>query len=134
MSVLAIGLVAVLAGCGANGDEAAAPDEPGAAIEISETEFRLSPADVRIDQAGTYTFRAVNEGATTHALALEGEGVVAATEGIAPGATADLTVELEAGSYRLYCPIGNHRAEGMEASLVVAGGGTGGGSGGPYGY
>jgi uncharacterized cupredoxin-like copper-binding protein len=126
LRVLAIALVAVLAGCGADGDEAAAPGMPRQTVEISETEFALSPATVNVEEAGTYTFRAKNDGEITHALELEGNGVEEETGDIAPGASADVTVELEPGTYEVYCPIGSHRDQGMEASLLVAGGGAGG--------
>ena len=41
LRALAIALVAALAGCGADGDEAAAPGTPRRTVEISETEFAL---------------------------------------------------------------------------------------------
>ena len=69
-AVLAI-LVAVGAGCGTGDDEEAAPGG-GAAVEISATEFALDPATIELDEAGTYTFRLVNDGGTVHALEIEG--------------------------------------------------------------
>jgi uncharacterized cupredoxin-like copper-binding protein len=75
-----------------------------------------------VQEPGTYTFRAVNDGQFPHALEIEGHGVEEATEDIQPGATAELTVELtEAGDYELYCPVGNHRDMGMDGSLQVGG-------------
>jgi plastocyanin len=81
-------------------------------IELSESSF--SP--------GEYTIEVVNEGNATHDLVVERDGAdVAATETIAPGASATLTVTLEAGDYVFYCSIGNHRAMGMEIPVVVGG-------------
>jgi plastocyanin len=79
-------------------------------IELSEDSF--SP--------GSYTLEVVNEGNATHDLVVERDGAdVAATETIAPGASATLTVTLEEGEYVFYCSIANHRAMGMATTVVV---------------
>ena len=31
----------------------------------------------------------------------------------------DLSVDLEAGEYTYYCPVGSHRQQGMEGTLTV---------------
>ena len=79
-------------------------------IELSEDSFT----------PGSYTLEVVNEGNATHDLVVERDGAdVAATETIAPGASATLTVTLEEGEYVFYCSIGNHRAMGMATTVVV---------------
>ena len=81
-------------------------------IELSESSFT----------PGSYTIEVVNEGNATHDLVVERDGAdVAATETIAPGASATLTVTLQEGDYVFYCSIGNHRAMGMEIPVVVGG-------------
>ena len=97
-------------------------------IRIDETEFRLEPAEITLDKPGTYVFEAVNSGDTVHALEVEGEGIEEETEEIQPGQSAELKVELEAGTYELYCPVGGHKEEGMEGTLTVkeGSGGSGG--------
>jgi plastocyanin len=80
-------------------------------IELSESSF--SP--------GSYTIEVVNEGNATHDLVVERDGQdVAATETIAPGGSATLTVTLEAGEYVFYCSIANHRAMGMATDVTVS--------------
>ena len=142
-AALATTAVLALAACGGGDEESEATGAgpPLETIEISETDFELQPATVTIDEPGVYTFRAVNDGNTPHALEVEGEGIEAKTEDIGPGETAELTVELKKGSFELYCPVGNHADLGMKGSISVAGGGsTSGGSGdddedaGGYGY
>jgi uncharacterized cupredoxin-like copper-binding protein len=120
--VLLIALL--LAGCGSDDDSAAdtGTATTGEAVEIVETDFALDPASVTVEAAGETTFRVVNDGATTHALEIEGGGIEEETEEIAPGESAELTVELDDGEYELYCPIGNHREQGMEGTLVVGAG------------
>jgi uncharacterized cupredoxin-like copper-binding protein len=123
-----------LAGCGSGSDEAATTDggstTGGQTIEIGETEFALDPSSVQVDETGTVTFRVTNDGAIAHALEVDGDDFEEETGTIEPGESAELTVDLrQEGSYELYCPIGDHREQGMEGELVVgsasAGGGTG---------
>ncbi|WP_448640444.1 cupredoxin domain-containing protein [Geodermatophilus sp. URMC 63] len=79
-------------------------------IELSED--TLTP--------GSYTIEVVNEGNATHDLVVERDGSdVAATENIAPGASATLEVTLEEGDYVFYCSVANHRAMGMETDVTV---------------
>jgi uncharacterized cupredoxin-like copper-binding protein len=128
--------IAGLTGCGGDGDSSGqegirtAGGEPLETITITESEFKLSPATVKVDRTGVYTFHVVNDGTTTHALEVEGHGLETETEPLSPGSSADLRVELpEDGEYELYCPVGNHREQGMEGTLT-AGSGGGAGSGG----
>lgn len=119
-------LPALLAGCGADDEPEPAADAPIRTIRITETDFRLQPANVRLDRAGTYVFEAVNRGTADHALEVEGEGVEGETETIGAGASARIEVTLEKGTYELYCPVGNHRDQGMVGKVVVGSGGGGG--------
>jgi plastocyanin len=124
-ALVAAGAVA-LAGCGgedASDETSAAPGGAAQTVEIRESEFALEPASVNLDSAGTYTFRAVNEGSVEHALELEGNGVEEETETIGRGESAELTVELAAGTYELYCPVDGHKDQGMVGSVVVGAGG-----------
>ncbi len=56
---------------------------------------------------------------------VDGEDAEEQTEEIAPGESAELSVELADGEYELYCPIGNHRDQRIEGTLVVSAGATG---------
>ncbi len=53
-----------------------------------------------------------------HAFEVEGNGVEEETETITAG-EASVTVDLEAGEYTYYCPVGQHRQAGMEGKLTV---------------
>ncbi|MDQ2983287.1 MAG: cupredoxin domain-containing protein [Actinomycetota bacterium] len=145
-AVAAFALVA--AGCGKSGSTDKKASAPGGSvvktITISEQEFSLTPSSVSVPKTGTYEFKIENKGQTAHALEVEGNGVEEKTSSISPGQSATLKVKLvKAGSYDMYCPIGNHRAQGMEASLKVGSstgnggtstGNTDTGNGGGYGY
>ena len=117
--------VLALAACGGNDDEgsttAAAPAASGATQTVSLVDYALEPKTIRIDKPGTYTFEAMNNGQTEHALEIEGNGVEEETETLAPGAKGTITVELKMGEYEMYCPIDSHRDRGMDGSIDVAG-------------
>ena len=124
---LAASIVAVaLAGCGGD-DGSSSASGGGTTIEVRLSDFKLDPSTVSLQEPGTYTFRAVNDGQTTHALEVEGHGVEEETEHIEPGETAELTIDLpEGGDYELYCPVDGHRDMGMDGSVTVGGSGAGG--------
>jgi uncharacterized cupredoxin-like copper-binding protein len=130
VALLALFAVLALAACGSSSSDSGTTGQAaaGQAIAISETEFKLDPSSVQVDQAGTVTFRVTNDGSVDHALEVEGQGVEEETETIKPGQTAELTVALsKEGSYEIYCPIDGHRDSGMEGTLTV-GAAMGGGS------
>jgi plastocyanin len=120
-STLAAAALLLLAasGCGSGGGSSET-------LHVSETEFKLDPATLDVDTAGTLTIHAVNDGGVDHALEVEGNGVEEETKTLAPGESADLTVDVTQGTYEIYCPIDGHRSQGMDGELVVAGGGAGG--------
>jgi uncharacterized cupredoxin-like copper-binding protein len=129
--VLPVALLVSLAfaGCGSDSEESATTGQAsaGQTIEIGETEFALDPDNVQVDETGTVTFRVTNNGSIAHALEVDGQGIEEETETIEPGSSAELTVDLsKEGSYELYCPIGDHRDQGMEGELIVGAAGTGG--------
>jgi uncharacterized cupredoxin-like copper-binding protein len=116
---------------------AASTPEPASAggaatVTVTETDFALA-LDRPSLPPGHYTFHVVNSGRTEHALELEGPGVdEQKTAVLHPGQSADLSAQLQAGDYDLYCPVDGHRGMGMEAKLTVGGAGaapSGGGSG-----
>jgi uncharacterized cupredoxin-like copper-binding protein len=71
--------------------------------------------------AGTYTFTVQNTGKASHSLTIEGPGGVDVTsDTVQGGESTTMTVTLQAGDYEVYCPIGNHRAMGMDTTLTVS--------------
>ena len=130
-------LLGVLAGCGAGGgggqaskgSKAAAGGPVIKTIEVKETEYKLDPDKITLNKPGTYVFKAVNSGSTTHALEIEGKGVEEETKDLDAGQSAELKVTLKPGKYEIYCPVDGHRQQGMEGTVTVKQG-SGGGSGG----
>lgn len=121
--------VLALAGCGGNGDDSAGgsttaattAQAAGKPVTVSLVDFALEPKTVQLDAPGTYTFQVTNDGQAQHALEIDGNGVEEETDTLGPGESGEVTVELAAGEYELYCPIDGHRANGMEGTLVVGG-------------
>ena len=68
--------------------------------------------------AGKTTIDVTNESPVPHAVEVEGNGVEEETKTITEGKAA-LTVQLKPGTYTFYCPVGDHRSEGMEGTLTV---------------
>ena len=54
-----------------------------------------------------------------HAIAVEGNGVDKDGATVQPGAKSTVTAKLKPGKYEFYCPVGNHRQQGMEGTLTI---------------
>ena len=127
---LAAVVAALAVGCGdddettasstSTGTETTADASGGETVAVSETEYAIDPADPTV-KAGTVTFEVTNDGEITHNLEIEGpSGEQELEPDLAPGDSGTLEVDLsEPGSYEWYCPIGDHRDQGMEGEITV---------------
>jgi plastocyanin len=95
---------------GGGGEALTLTADPGGAISWEPGELSAP--------AGSVTIKLVNDSSTPHAVEVEGNGVEEESETVTGGET-ELTVDLEAGEYEFYCPVGNHRSQGMEGTLTV---------------
>ena len=118
----------LLAACGGgDGNDAntttapAAVTRPAAAsFDVTETDFKLDPANPKLVRGGLVRFTVRNAGKVEHSLAVEGpNGEVQLARALAPGQRGTLEATLSRGTYEWYCPIGNHRDEGMEGEITV---------------
>ena len=137
LGAVVVVVAAVSGGCGGNGGgskssagstAASTPSPPaagGAVIEtvsIHETEYKLTPAAISLEETGTYVFKGVNDGTITHGLDVEGNGVDAKLSSIAAGSNGTLKVTLpKAGTYEIYCPVDGHKALGMKGEVTIGG-------------
>jgi hypothetical protein len=87
-------------------------------IEVGLTEYQINmPTSI---PAGPTTFRVTNNGTAGHNFEIEGQGIDQALEAdLQPGETAEMQVDLVAGTYDVYCPVGDHRGMGMQLELTV---------------
>jgi plastocyanin len=131
LSVLLLGMVLTLASCrepgeALGGENQASPDGPTASpapaqtitAEVGLTEYAIQmPLSLA---AGPQLFRVTNNGASVHNLQVEGLGIEETFESnLSPGETQTMRLDLEPGTYQVYCPVSNHREQGMEMQLSV---------------
>ena len=91
----------------------------GEQVPVSLTEFAIDMPTTLT--AGEVTFAVTNDGEFTHSFEIENENIEEALETpLEPGQSAMLTVNLEPGTYEVYCPVGNHAEQGMELEVTVA--------------
>jgi plastocyanin len=120
----------LLGACGGETDESEPTGDVLQTIQIAENEFSLEPSTVSLPSTGTYAFEVTNNGQVTHALEIEEHGgAEAESDDIEPGETKTLRFTFSSeGSHEMYCPIGNHRDEGMDGTITVGAGAGGGGT------
>jgi plastocyanin len=128
-----------LAGCGGKDEPAAATPAPAAdtatPAETATAAAAGSSSKLKIAadsggakkftestltaKAGTVTVEFANQSQLPHAVEIEGNGVETKTEVVTGQDAPPLNVDLKPGEYEFYCPVGDHRAEGMEGKLTV---------------
>jgi plastocyanin len=85
--------------------------DPGGAKKFTESELTTTAGQVEINFS--------NQSQLPHAVEIEGNGVEETTETVTGQDAPPLTVDLKPGTYEFYCPVGDHRTEGMEGTLTV---------------
>src|SRR5262249_53330703 len=102
----------------ATGSPAANANAKAVKVTLSEWKVQLSPDEI---PAGPVEFEVSNTGSIPHALEVQGHGLERKTAQIPAGATATLQLDLAAGRYEAYCPVGkgSHKMLGMLDHLTV---------------
>jgi plastocyanin len=95
---------------GGGGGTLAVKADPGGALKFTKTSYTAKAGKVTVDFD--------NPASIPHAVEIEGNGTEVETDVVTSG-KASVDADLKAGTYELYCPVGNHRAQGMEAELTV---------------
>lgn len=121
-------VVLAVAGCGSGGGKpsgtAAAPSP--AAGGSQKLSLKAGPGsqlkyDKKTLQAktGKVTIAMTNPSALSHSVAIEGNGVGAAGEVVAPNGTSTVSADLKPGTYTFFCTVPGHRQAGMQGTLTV---------------
>lgn len=125
-------LLVTVAACGDQTDDATleTPDttmvgdldmrQPGEAdtidVRLSEYSIDMPPSIA----AGNRVFRVVNDGTEEHNFEIEGMGVEEALpSNLGSGEEGTVQVQLDPGTYEIYCPVGDHAEQGMRMTLDV---------------
>src|SRR4051812_44897059 len=138
--VLAALAALAFAGCGGDDEPAATPAPTEAATTAAPTETATQAAadsggatlKIAADpggakaftkssltaDAGKVTIEFSNKAQIPHAVVIEGvDG--ASTQTVTGADAPPVTVDLKPGTYTYYCPVGDHRDQGMEGKLTV---------------
>jgi plastocyanin len=99
-------------------DAAPSTDAAATTLAVEAHDISLSPTDLRA-APGSVAVRYTNAGAIQHTLLID--GISGFKLDVASAGDVDTaTVQLEPGTYTLYCDVPGHRAAGMEAQLTVS--------------
>jgi hypothetical protein len=100
----------------------AAEDPKTRVVRVSLSEWKVQTTPSQIPP-GPVVFEVTNAGTIPHALEIEGGGLEKSTPQIRAGARSTLRLDLHAGQYEVYCPVGkgSHKMLGMMSHLEVVG-------------
>ncbi|HLT17386.1 MAG TPA: cupredoxin domain-containing protein [Acidimicrobiales bacterium] len=123
LTALSVSSLAVIALAACGDDDSSSPSLSAgtgggeSAIEVIAEDIAFGE-DRYTAAAGEVELTYVNEGAIPHTLLIEGvDGFKLEVQ--SNGDVDEGTVELEPGTYTIWCDIAGHREAGMEATLVV---------------
>lgn len=111
----------LVAGCG---DE----DEPGRTVtapansnlRVAAEEYSFDPATIVLQGAGTLNLTLRNVGSLAHNLKVfRGDEEIGGTPTLPAGRRESTRLNLEHGSYRMVCTVGDHEELGMTGTLRV---------------
>jgi len=107
------------AGNTGSNERVAGSEEQVMRVNVSMTEFAFK-LDPNTAPAGDVVFEVKNDGKAVHVFEIEGQGIEEETSRMQPGETATLRINnLKPGTYKVYCPVGNHEDRGMKTAFMV---------------
>ena len=71
-------------------------------------------------KAGKVTIDFDNPSSVPHAVTVEGNGIEEKGTDTITKSKSSVTLDLKPGTYEFYCPVANHRAQGMEGKITVS--------------
>jgi plastocyanin len=119
---LTLGLCSLLvAACGDDDDGGRTVKAPAnAKLPVVADEYSFDPSTIELSGAGTLTLTLRNKGSLAHNLKLfRGDEEIGGTPTLAAGGSETTRLNLEHGSYRMVCTVGDHEELGMTGTLRV---------------
>jgi uncharacterized cupredoxin-like copper-binding protein len=93
------------------------------AIKDQTVQVRVTDQELAMPESlptGATTFEVTNAGSHEHSFGIAGPaGDMLLEEPLKPGETATLDMNLEAGTYRVYCPVDERHGKSMQLALHV---------------
>jgi len=100
----------------AGGEEQAAGQGAGNAVEVVAKDIFFEPKVLSIPADTDVTVQVPNQGVTLHNFSIDELGI---DVDIAPGATEEVVINAPAGEYEFYCNVPGHKQAGMVGTLTV---------------
>ncbi len=98
--------------------DAVTPDKDARKVEVRLIDGKIEmPKKL---EPGKTAFVVTNAGTKKHNFGVEGQGIDKKfMTNVDPNETKTLHVDLKTGTYKVYCPVGEHEAHGMKLDLTV---------------
>jgi uncharacterized cupredoxin-like copper-binding protein len=98
--------------------DALTPDKDARRVEVTLKEHEIEMPESL--EAGKIAFVVRNAGSEEHNFEIEGQGIEEKfLTDLAPKDTKVLNLRLKPGTYKVYCPVEDHGAEGMKRTVTV---------------
>jgi plastocyanin len=111
----------LLAACGDDADSGRTVTTPAnETLPVVAKEYSFDPSAIQVSGAGRLTVTLRNEGSLAHNLELfRGDEEIGGTSTLPAGRSESVQLNLEHGSYRMVCTVGDHEQLGMKGTVEV---------------
>jgi len=108
--------LSVFVACGNSDSQGAAPDDQTVQVRITDDHIEM-PVSLT---SGKTTFQVTNAGTHEHSFGITGPGGDTTLEKtLQPGENGTLDMPLDAGTYRVYCPVDQKHGDPMQIAVNV---------------
>jgi plastocyanin len=111
----------LVAACGDDDDSGRTVTTPAnERLPVVAAEYSFDPSSIQVSGAGRLTLTLRNGGSLAHNLKLfRGDEEIGATPTLPAGGSETTRLNLEHGSYRMVCTVGDHEQLGMKGTVLV---------------
>jgi plastocyanin len=111
----------LVAACGDDDDSGRTVTTPAnERLPVVADEYSFDPSAIQVSGAGRLTLTLRNEGSLAHNLKLfRGDEEIGGTSTLPAGSSESVRLNLEHGSYRMVCTVGDHEQLGMKGTVLV---------------